>query len=189
MMVTGRVGLQPPHLAVCCVPTTGAQSCRMPSRRPSARTFLGTQALDILDPKISIQSGRQETDPSPGLWRRTTIMKPLRRFTLADAMVLIAATAIAFAFVQFQGLPWILAEKWFPPHDKILRPPEDGDLAALISSFLIPWTVALCFLRFNRPQPSRRRLFMRPGFVACANRERDDGLSLPGRISSICLRL
>jgi hypothetical protein len=95
-------------------------------------------------------------------------MKRLRRFNLADALILIAATAVAFAFVQFQGLPWILAEKWFPPKDNILRPPEDGDLAALISSFLIPWTVALFFLRFQRPRPSRRRLFMRPGFVACA---------------------
>jgi hypothetical protein len=95
-------------------------------------------------------------------------MKPRRRFNMADAMVMIAATAIAFAFVQFQGLPWILAEKWFPPDDGILRPPEDGDLAALISSFLIPWTVALFFLRLNRPRPSRRHLFMRPGFVACA---------------------
>jgi hypothetical protein len=95
-------------------------------------------------------------------------MKPLRRFNTADAMVMIAATAIAFAFVQFQGLPWILAEKWFPPQDNILRPPEDGDLAALISSFLIPWTVALLILRLRRPRPSRRRLFMRPGFVACA---------------------
>jgi hypothetical protein len=104
----------------------------------------------------------------PGLWPRTKIMKPLRRFNLADAMVMIAATAIAFAFVQFQGLPWILAEKWFPPNDNILRPPEDGDLAALISSFLIPWTVALFFLRFNGPRPSRHRLFMRPGFAACA---------------------
>ena len=104
----------------------------------------------------------------PGLRPRTRTMKPLRRFNMADAMVMIAATAVALAFVQFQGLPWILAEKWFPPKDNILRPPEDGDLAALISSFLIPWTVALFFLRFRQPRPSRRRLFVRPGFVACA---------------------
>jgi hypothetical protein len=95
-------------------------------------------------------------------------MKPLRRFNLIDAMVLIAATAISLAFVQFQGLPWILAEKWFPPEDNILRPPEDGDLAAVISSFLVPWTIALIILRFQRPRPTRRSLFLRPGFVACA---------------------
>jgi hypothetical protein len=104
----------------------------------------------------------------PGVKPRTRIMKPLRRFNMADAMVMIAATAVAIAFIQYQGLPWILAEKWFPPKDNILRPPEDGDLAVLISSFLIPWTVALLFLHFRRPRPSRGRLFMRPGFVACA---------------------
>ncbi len=102
------------------------------------------------------------------LMRPSRTMKPLRRFNLADGMSLVAATAVAFAFIQFQGLPWILAEKWFPPKDNILRPPEDGDLAALVSSFLIPWTIALLFLQFQRPRPSRRRLFMRPGFAACA---------------------
>jgi hypothetical protein len=95
-------------------------------------------------------------------------MKPFRRFNMADAMVLIAATAIALAFIQFQGSPWILAEKWFPPRDNILRPPEDGDLAALTSSFLVPWTIALIILRLQRPRPTRRRLFLRPGFAACA---------------------
>jgi hypothetical protein len=95
------------------------------------------------------------------------IMKPVRRFNLVDAAVLIAATATAFAFVQFQQLPLILAEKWFPPKDNILRPPEDGDLATLVSSFLIPWTLALLALCLRPPRPSRRRLIAQPGFAAC----------------------
>jgi hypothetical protein len=95
-------------------------------------------------------------------------MKPTRRFNVADAMILIAATAVALASVQFQGLPWILAEKWFPPKDNALHPPEDGDLAALISSLLVAWSIAVVILRFQRPRPSRRRLFIQPGFMACA---------------------
>jgi hypothetical protein len=93
---------------------------------------------------------------------------PVRRFNTVDAMVLVAAMALAFAFVQFQGLIGILREKWFQPNDGILRPPEDGDMPALISSFLIPWTVALLVLRLRRPRPSRRRLLAQPGFAACA---------------------
>jgi hypothetical protein len=87
---------------------------------------------------------------------------------MVDAMVLIAAAAIAFVSVQYQGLLWILPEKWFPPKNGILRPPEDGDLAALISTFLVPFTVALFALRLRRPRPSRRRLLGQPGFAACA---------------------
>jgi hypothetical protein len=95
-------------------------------------------------------------------------IKSVRRFQIVDAMVLVAAVAFGCALVQLQGLRWTLPEKWFPSGKANVRPTEEGDLAALIASFLIPLTVALLALRLGRPRPSRRRLLAQPGFAACA---------------------
>jgi hypothetical protein len=90
------------------------------------------------------------------------LTRPVRCFNMIDAMVLVAATALALAFVQHQGLLWFL------PRDGIRRARKVTDVPALISSSLIPWTVALLALRLRRPRPSQHRLLVQPGFAACA---------------------
>jgi hypothetical protein len=88
-----------------------------------------------------------------------------RRFTLIDATVLIAATAVAlvpvryaFSFGLVQGLPatWDV---------------ESGasfafGLTWIVTPLLITWSVALWILRLRQPRPRLRRLFRQPGMAA-----------------------
>lgn len=87
-----------------------------------------------------------------------------RRFTLADAMVLVAATALGMvparqflAEVHF-NVSWELAPA------NVLR------AAALAVAAATPcaatWTLALLPLRLRSPRPDRRRLVRQAGFVA-----------------------
>jgi hypothetical protein len=95
-------------------------------------------------------------------------LKRVRRFRIVDAMVLVAASGVAFWFIQHQRLPEILQRRWFPTQLTPFLYPEDGDLAALSSSILIPFTLALGALRLVPPRPPRVRLSSLPGTLACA---------------------
>lgn len=94
-----------------------------------------------------------------------------RRFTLLDAMILLAATAIGV-----QGLRVIWdgttlgamvrnrAGRWTPREVLALAPHAVNAAAPVVAA----WSAALLALRFRRPRPSRRRLGTQPGAVACA---------------------
>jgi hypothetical protein len=95
-------------------------------------------------------------------------VKPERRFTLLDAMILVAATAVGLA----------LAREWARMITMmgILASPEEGllpELAPLTRQVVLGWpvvtmaTLAVVALRLRRPRPPRRRLFAPPGVVAC----------------------
>lgn len=88
-----------------------------------------------------------------------------RRFTLSDAMVLIAATALGLAWTApawpelnraTRGLAWSWA--WF----------RDIGILVLASALpcLLTWTAALTLLRIRRPRPSWRRASRQPGMTA-----------------------
>jgi hypothetical protein len=89
-----------------------------------------------------------------------------RTFTLSDAMVIVAATAVMFGLLRvFSG---------WPPYVNMsggLRKYGDAPLAvrALLQApwVVLPWTVALFVLRLRRPRPPLRLLTRQPGFVAC----------------------
>jgi hypothetical protein len=84
---------------------------------------------------------------------------PPRRFTLRDAIVLVAATAVGFAWIRknwgasinnFDGLG-----DWFDAASEMLM------------ALLKCWTVAALGLRLLRPRPPLHRLLRQPGAAAC----------------------
>jgi hypothetical protein len=93
-----------------------------------------------------------------------------RRFRVADAIILIAATSVGLALTCQHGLINVihekLVQKYYP--DGLLHPPEDGNLSDLGVRFLAPWSLALAGLRLVPPGPARRRLLAQPGFAATA---------------------
>jgi hypothetical protein len=84
-----------------------------------------------------------------------------RPMNLLDAMVLIAATALA-----------LLAIRWYGPIEFV---PDSYSSAFtylklcfhLMSFPAAAWTLALFFLRLRRPRPPLRRLLRQPGAAAC----------------------
>ena len=91
-----------------------------------------------------------------------------RRFTLLDAMALIAAAAVGLAMSR----EWSRASA----ESILARQVEDGPLHALAPvtrEVVLGWpvvamvTLALVALRLRRPRPRARRLFAPPGAAAC----------------------
>ncbi len=94
--------------------------------------------------------------------------KPERRFTLADAMVLVAATAAGLALSRAWSR--ILAQRT----DVLgLDPGLLPGLAPLTRQVVLGWpvvamwTLALVALRLRKPRPIGRRLFSPPGVATC----------------------
>jgi len=96
-------------------------------------------------------------------------LKPIRRFAISDAMVLIAAAAVGTAALRATA-----------PNVALLRrelgdAPSQGIRIYLLHSyalkvavpFLAAWTSALLFLRLRQPRPRLRRVFQQPGTIAC----------------------
>jgi hypothetical protein len=89
----------------------------------------------------------------------------IRKFTLLDAMILVAATAAGLGLLQmflaggrfFQGTPF---QGRFSSY--VLSGIE------AIYPFLMMWTFALFVLGLRQPRPPVRRLVRQPGMAACA---------------------
>jgi hypothetical protein len=84
----------------------------------------------------------------------------VRRFTLADAMTVIAATAVA-----------LLAHRLY--HENADRFPAYAHVSVVwywaieIGPFLFAGATVLLVLRFRRPRPLATEVFRQPGTVAC----------------------
>ena len=82
---------------------------------------------------------------------------PRRRFTLMDAMILVAATAAGCALIRYY---WNFYGGW----------PRDGfslfGWAMTSACFLSPLSFALIVLRMRTPRPTRTRLRRQPGLVS-----------------------
>jgi hypothetical protein len=89
----------------------------------------------------------------------------IRRFTLIDAMVLIAATALALVPIRYgdsfgllESIPSTSALEWlsFFAYGSYW----------ILTPLLVAWSLALWALRFRQPRPRLRRLFRQPGMTA-----------------------
>ncbi|OJW18664.1 MAG: hypothetical protein BGO49_23340 [Planctomycetales bacterium 71-10] len=89
---------------------------------------------------------------------------PERRFTLLDAMVLIAATAAALTFIRATGLSFL--EPTFD-HPRAKYAALARHEASMAMPFLTSWTLAFFGLRLIPPRPRLRRLGRQPGTAAC----------------------
>jgi hypothetical protein len=103
-----------------------------------------------MKPGITQQGGVLMRSPSP------------RRFTLIDAIVLIAATAIALVPIRY-----ILGDFQFPetrtPGDLVER---GAELSVILEPLAMMLSLALWLLRLRRPRPRLRRIFRQPGTAA-----------------------
>jgi hypothetical protein len=84
---------------------------------------------------------------------------PRRTFTLLDAIVLVAATAVGFAWVRSR---WDF-ETFEGPKEWLGAVPE------MLAPLLMTWTVAVVVLRLFPPRPLLRRLALQPGAAACGS--------------------
>src|SRR5689334_5341933 len=92
-----------------------------------------------------------------------------RSFTLADAMILVAATAVGFGVDRIPG--WILLPELGSRGNAGSRAFAYAQVIGLIQlgsvPFLTAWTVALLLIRLRRPRPVLRRCLREPGMVGC----------------------
>jgi hypothetical protein len=92
-----------------------------------------------------------------------TSRRSVRRFSLLDAMILIAATAAGLAFDR---VAWSLFAFW-----AVATRGDRRDLAAKGIVLSVPiaamWTVATLALQLRPPRDRLRRLLRRPGMAAC----------------------
>lgn len=90
-----------------------------------------------------------------------------RRFQLIDGMILVAATALGFAYVHSNRATWYLWYMTQPGSHAF----NAGKWMGIGLLFAIPvtltWTLALLAIRLRTPRPPLRRLTRQPGFVAC----------------------
>jgi hypothetical protein len=92
----------------------------------------------------------------------------LRKFTLVDAMVLIAATAVAFVPITlFYNSPdppeghqntWVSWMSFFT---------WGWELNLYSSAIVVAWSAALCLLCIRKPRPRLSRVWRQPGVAAC----------------------
>lgn len=91
--------------------------------------------------------------------------RPPRRFTLADAMILVAGTAADMAAVR--ALPPFVRPGPSWRGFMLFRQRMDFVYAPAASLLLLSWAVSLLICRACPPRPSLRRLTCQPGSVAC----------------------
>ena len=95
---------------------------------------------------------------------------PPRRFTLIDAMVLIAATAVGIALVRhahWDMLRMTLNSLRQEPSFNYFVSFALWEMDRAFISVVTPWTIALLALGMRPPRPRLRLLARQPGTVAC----------------------
>lgn len=94
-----------------------------------------------------------------------------RSFNLADGLILIAATAVAFGLIRGMAHVFEDVVLWRPRIDakSFGQITEIVGLCLLLigSPCLAAWTPAVLLLRLRHPRPNRRKLLMQPGTMAC----------------------
>ncbi len=99
----------------------------------------------------------------------------LRRISVRDLLILIAATALGLALLRLR-ISFANVVKFF--HDLISKPPPNRSVAGhilfatgvleLIVPCVFSWTIGVFVIRLLPPRPRLRRLVFQPGFIACA---------------------
>lgn len=115
--------------------------------------------------------------------RQGTPTSPQRRFSVLDAMILVAATALGFAIVQWTGQAshgqvslGAFGERCrtvvelYSVEDQRGAADEIAVLGLMTSWLIMPvvasWTLALIPIRLLGPKPGRARLARQPGLMA-----------------------
>lgn len=92
-----------------------------------------------------------------------------RCFTIADAAILIAATALGLGFVRRDWVDPVdrwLALAWEGKWERMAYAASTGS-AWMLAAFLVPWTAAILLPRIRTPRRSRPILSREPGVIGC----------------------
>jgi hypothetical protein len=94
-----------------------------------------------------------------------------RRFTVIDAMLLIASAALSLVLIRgYLASPSVRFSLSSVPSDQTVA--SLWRLATIISGVLAPLAVSLSLglliLRLKAPRPALRRVFRQPGMIACS---------------------
>ncbi len=93
------------------------------------------------------------------------------RFTILDAMILVAATAAGIALLRATGFGVKELQIWMS-RPGITAGMRKFELIQYGLSVPLPclttWTFAFLILRLRQPRPHMRRLFRQPGIIACS---------------------
>jgi hypothetical protein len=88
-----------------------------------------------------------------------------RRFTILDATILVAATAVGLAILRlFVADGWFFRQEFPISHIKSMA--QCANEACL--PFFASWTLGFLILRLRWPRPRLRRLARQPGMAACS---------------------
>jgi hypothetical protein len=88
-----------------------------------------------------------------------------RSVTVVDVMILVAATACAFALLRAAGWEILIPEGF---SGRLLFIYFSQLCLSAYFALLSCWTFAFILIRFRKPRPRVRRLFREPGIVACS---------------------
>ncbi|WP_435008445.1 hypothetical protein P12x_005655 [Tundrisphaera lichenicola] len=94
-------------------------------------------------------------------------MRPTRRFTIADVMILVPAAAVGALILK----PYLPGFSWQLGYIPSFGPDPWGLWRAYLwlhgvgSCLVVPWMAAMIVIRLRRPRP--RLVRFQPGFVAC----------------------
>jgi hypothetical protein len=109
---------------------------------------------------------RDDSGHEQKAWKLTNPTRP-RKFTLIDAIVLIAATAVALVPIRYVYIYGFAFQDVFPFEwtlDTIFS------LAPacywVVTPLLVTWSLAVWALRWRQPRPRLHRLFRQPGLAA-----------------------
>lgn len=92
-------------------------------------------------------------------------VESLRRFNLADGMIITAATGASLALLRdAPELSAVFIGGNFAHYKSI---PLSVRVAIRAVYVLIPWTFAVFLMRLRHPRPPLRRLVFQPGMAAC----------------------
>ena len=83
-----------------------------------------------------------------------------RKFTIWDAMILVAATAVGLRVVFIRIAPKLGV------HFQDFRYGSNA-IREIVGGIAFFWSVALIFLRLLQPRPPLKQLVRQPGFIAC----------------------
>ena len=94
--------------------------------------------------------------------------EPVRKFNIADWMLLVVATAVGIA--SYRALPGTGMLRYF------VSRAWGQDLGSRLAAGVLmiwPWaaglTIAVFWMRLRKPRPTRRRMFRQPGMIACTS--------------------
>ena len=112
-------------------------------------------------------------------------LTPRRKFTVADGMVLVAASAVGLGLLRVHQAAYDDLLQYQSPYRVypgwMTRLPDRKQVAGVVP-ILLAWSLSVLALQLRRPRPHLRRLIHLPGFAVCLSAAVAVSLWLAGHV-------